>query len=81
MLGVIDDVCNKGLVLMPGMSKPTVVLVVGSAHLPGGGTDCHWASPSISIYVCMCLMRLVCYRSSTKGILCRPGMPKQMCLW
>jgi hypothetical protein len=35
MLGVIDQVCSKGLLLMPGGPKPTVALVVGSAHLPG----------------------------------------------
>lgn len=34
MLGVVDQVC-RGLMLMPGMPKPTVALVVGSAHLPG----------------------------------------------
>ena len=35
MLGVIDQVCSQGLLLMPGMPKPCVALVVGSAHLPG----------------------------------------------
>jgi hypothetical protein len=35
MLGVIDQVCSKGLLLMPGMPKPSVALVVGAAHLPG----------------------------------------------
>ena len=35
MLGVVDQVCSKGLLLMPGMPKPSVALVVGSAHLPG----------------------------------------------
>jgi hypothetical protein len=36
MLGVIDQLCSKGLLLMPGGPKPYVALVVGSAHLPGG---------------------------------------------
>jgi hypothetical protein len=36
MLGVVDQLCSKGLLLMPGMPKPYVALVVGSAHLPGG---------------------------------------------
>uniref|UniRef100_A0A383WDL8 Uncharacterized protein n=1 Tax=Tetradesmus obliquus TaxID=3088 RepID=A0A383WDL8_TETOB len=35
MLGVIDQVCSKGLEVPPGASQPTVALVVGSAHLPG----------------------------------------------
>lgn len=35
MLGVVDQLCSKGLLVMPGMPKPAVALVVGSAHLPG----------------------------------------------
>jgi hypothetical protein len=36
MLGVVDQVCSKGLLLLPDMPKPSVALVVGSAHLQGG---------------------------------------------
>jgi hypothetical protein len=35
MLGVIDQVCSKGLAVAPGAPQPSVALVVGSAHLPG----------------------------------------------
>jgi hypothetical protein len=77
MLGVVDQVCSQGLLLLPGMPKPCVALVVGSAHLPGARVwDDFWGRVFLLLLLlllgrmpCDCLCVLVIELS----VLCMPS--------